>query len=72
MTQGVIETKDSAVKVGVYDAKPAIARDTNIDTKPTDLIRWGPILSGLFAALASILGGYAGSRPRESRNAHAA
>jgi hypothetical protein len=42
MTQGVIETKDSAVKVGVYDAKPAIARDTNIDTKPTDLIRWGP------------------------------
>ena len=55
----VVDTKDSAVKVGVYDSTPTTATTTTTavttDTKPTDLIRWGPILGGLFAALATLI-----------------
>lgn len=44
---------DSAVKVGVYSAPGETVAP--IDTKPTDLIRWGPIVGGLFAALATLI-----------------
>lgn len=47
---------EGAVKVGVYDT-PGRTTTTTVatDTKPTDLIRWGPILGGLFAALATLI-----------------
>lgn len=56
---------EGAVKVGVYDTPgstttgrtaPAttITRDVETDA-PKDLIRWGPILGGLFAALATLI-----------------
>lgn len=53
---------EGAVKVGVYDtpgsataARTTIARDVVEADAPKDLIRWGPILGGLFAALATLI-----------------
>lgn len=47
------KSADSAVKVGVYSAPSETV--AAVETKPTDLIRWGPILGGLFAALATLI-----------------
>jgi hypothetical protein len=57
MTQRRAQSDEGAVKVGVYDTPGARTKTTAIetDTKPTDLIRWGPILGGLFAALATLI-----------------
>jgi hypothetical protein len=62
MTQRDAKRDDGgAVKVGVYDDKPARAATTTTTTmadggtKPTDLVRWGPIMAGLFAALATLI-----------------
>jgi hypothetical protein len=50
-----------AVKVGVYDDAPARTATTTTTTmadagaKQTDLVRWGPIMAGLFAALATLI-----------------
>src|SRR3712207_6616613 len=51
----IVEKGNSAVKVDVYDtpAQPAVVAAP--DTKPADLICWGPILGGLFAALATLI-----------------
>ena len=49
-------TSDSAVKVGVYDApNKTTSVTTAADSRPADLIRWGPIFGGLFAALATLI-----------------
>lgn len=54
---------EGAVKVGVYDtpggtartAPATIARNVVEADQPTDLIRWGPVFGGLFAALATLI-----------------
>lgn len=53
---------DSAVKVGVYDTdttapRPAttLAPTAAVATKSTDMIHWGAIIAGLFAALATLI-----------------
>jgi hypothetical protein len=48
-----------AEKVGVYETNPrtTTARSTAapLETKPTDLVRWGPVIAGIFAALATLI-----------------
>ncbi len=49
---------EGATKIGVYDRPERTASpvsDPNAAVKPTDLIRWGPIFGGLFAALATLI-----------------
>lgn len=54
---------EGAVKVGVYNTPGAttpvqtttVSRDVAAEA-PKDLIRWGPVLGGLFAALATLIG----------------
>lgn len=53
MTNHVMNKDTSAVNTGVYNT-PDQTR-TAVETEPTDLIRWGPILGGLFAALATLI-----------------
>jgi hypothetical protein len=48
----IAQSNTGAASVGVYDTPGATI---TTDTKPTDLIRWGPILGGLFAALATLI-----------------
>lgn len=48
----VARSDEGAVKVGVYDTPSSTAVATD---KPTDLIRWGPIMGGIFAALATLI-----------------
>lgn len=65
MTQQERKRDDAgAVKVGVYDAPgtttarsaTTVRRDVDVTADaPKDLIRWGPILGGLFAALATLI-----------------
>lgn len=44
-------TKGGSIKTGVYEAPTRTA----VVGEPTDLIRWGPIMGGLFAALATLI-----------------
>jgi hypothetical protein len=50
-------TQDTGNTVGVYDNKRQNAplNTANVDVRPTDLVRWGPVLAGLFAALATLV-----------------
>lgn len=51
-----IREDDSPVKVGVYDNTQARPASTpTVDLRPTDLVRWGPVIAGLFAALATLI-----------------
>jgi hypothetical protein len=50
--------RGGAVKTGIYDAPDTtVARrvEDDIEVRPTDLVRWGPVLAGLFAALATLV-----------------
>ena len=61
MTQRDAKREDGgAVKVGVYDDKPTRTATTTTTVadagmKPSDLVRWGPVMAGLFAALATLI-----------------
>jgi hypothetical protein len=49
---------EGATKIGVYDRPERTAPyadDRHGAIRPTDLIRWGPIFGGLFAALATLI-----------------
>lgn len=54
------DDRAGATKTAVYDTpdRKVTTKTTNyVDTdiaKPTDLVRWGPVLAGLFAALATL------------------
>ena len=38
-----------------YTAQPRVDIDTTVVNTPTDRVRWGPILAGLFAAMSVLI-----------------
>jgi hypothetical protein len=65
----VVDQAQATAQAAVDSVTP---QDVNNVADTAGRTAWSVLLSLGLAALASILGGYAGSRPRESRNAHAA
>lgn len=61
------DSQQGAERVGVYDSgasrtaapRQSMAPTSNVhyetDVQPTDLVRWGPIIAGIFAALATLI-----------------
>lgn len=60
MSERAREDRPGAVKTAVYNAPEPRATSTSAvrtteDVQPADSVRWGPVLAGLFAALATLI-----------------